>query len=299
MVDYSKWDKMDFGSSSDEEECVAERGEVTGDCDSEESTGATGVPPSLQDILEANGGVTVRGTGGTRVTKLARPTSVTFGGKEAAPRLSDPAATAVGNTLDGVSLDDDTLEFNKWCRNGGINGDVFAWSQSPEEVTVYVFVPLGLPAKSIQVALSNEAGLVVKSAEKTYVQGLLAFEIDNPEDEYDIDWEVLDVPRPDPSLFPAYIGVDGRPAADGDGRAPLVSSIFPGRAIRVSMKKKAVPGGISVIVWWNRILKVDAPIDVTKLPDRKKLEETQKVWREAHKIFEQTKHGPRETTVTE
>ena len=297
MVDYSKWDKMDFGSSSDEEECVTERGEVPEDCDSRgQAGGGTRVSSSLQDILEANGGVTVPGTGGTRVTKLAKPTSVTFGGKEAAPRVGGPEATAAANTLDGASLDD-TSEFKKWCRNGGINGDVFAWSQSPEEVTVYVFVPQGLPAKSIQVALSNEAGLVVKSAEKTYVQGPLAFEIDNPEDEYDIDWEVLSVPRPDPSVFSACIGVDGMPAADGTGRALLVSSIFPGRAIRVSMKKKAVPGGISVIVWWNRILKVDVPIDVTKLPDRKNLEETQKVWREAHKIFEQTQRGSRETTV--
>merc|ERR1712137_339313 len=83
------------------------------------------------------------------------------------------------------------------------------------------------------------------------------------------DWEFKVAPEEDPDWE----------LRDLDGR----------RVLRLTVKKAVMPGGLSVVIWWSRVLKGDPAIDVGQISDRKKgaSESFAKAWNEAHLQFKE------------
>jgi len=142
--------------------------------------------------------------------------------------------------------------------NGGVVGDRYCWSQTKEAVEVSVFVPEGTRAKSVQVDAS-ETHMSIRVAGRELLAGEWEFKIAPEEDP---DWEVRDIEN-------------------------------NRRAVRLTVRKAVMPGGLSIVVWWKRLLKGEPEIDVTKIQGRKReaSESFAKAWQEAHVQFrEQTKN---------
>jgi len=61
------------------------------------------------------------------------------------------------------------------------------------------------------------------------------------------------------------------------------------RVVHLTLRKKVMPGGFSIVIWWKRLLKGDPGIDVTDLEGRKteKSQEFKKAWEEAHVKFKE------------
>ena len=85
-----------------------------------------------------------------------------------------------------------------------------------------------------------------------------AYSVIQPEDAYDTEWELIAVPN-DPKKR---------------------------KAVLIHLKKKPIPGGISVILWWSKCFEAEKnEIDVSKIPERVKYADSQKAWLEAHDMF--------------
>lgn len=136
--------------------------------------------------------------------------------------------------------------------NGGVVTDRYCWSQTKESVEVNVYVPEGTKSKAVVVDAS-ETCMSIAVAGKVLLAGEWEFKIAPEEDP---DWEVRDI--------------------EG-GR----------RAVRLTVRKSAMPGGLSVVIWWKRVLKGEPEIDVSKIQGRKKeaSESFAKAWQEAHVQF--------------
>jgi len=135
--------------------------------------------------------------------------------------------------------------------SGARVGDRYAWSQTKDSLEVNVFVEEGTKAKDVDVAVS-EAKVNIK------VRGLSVFEGE---------WEYKVLPDEDPDW-------------------EMVSSNGQ-RAVRLTVRKADLPGGMSIVVWWQRVLKGEPAIDVSKIQGRK-LEASEsfaKAWKEAHIQF--------------
>lgn len=135
--------------------------------------------------------------------------------------------------------------------NGGVVEGRYSWFQTRETVEVNVFAPEGTKAKAVEVKVS-ETGVCVTASGAKLLEGDWEFKV---EPEEDPDWEVREF----------------------EGR----------RVVRLSVRKATVPGGLSVVVWWKRILKGDPGIDVEGIAERKKekTENFAKAWEEAHVAF--------------
>eukprot|EP00927_Polykrikos_kofoidii_P076717 TRINITY_DN73757_c0_g1_i1.p1 TRINITY_DN73757_c0_g1~~TRINITY_DN73757_c0_g1_i1.p1 ORF type:complete len:361 (-),score=81.76 TRINITY_DN73757_c0_g1_i1:67-1080(-) len=151
--------------------------------------------------------------------------------------------------------------------SGGIVADRYSWSQLRETVEVKVFLPLGTKAKNVTVMVT-ETSVDIRANGVSVLAGEWEFKVAPEEDP---DWELTD-------------------AGGSDGR----------RAVRLTVRKGAMPGGLSVVVWWKRLLKGDPCIDVSAIPGRKKeaSESFAKAWGEAHTLFRE-KVKQREKIVIE
>lgn len=166
-------------------------------------------------------------------------------------QIQESSNTSSGNngekTLDAKRSATDLRK----AKNGGVVDDRYSWSQSQETVEVHVFVPDSTRAKAVAVDVTEKRGRIAIDGQ-TVFEGEWEFQIEVDEDP---DWEVLDM----------------------DCR----------RVVRLSIRKKRMPGGLSVVVWWRRVLKGDPEIDVSTIDERKKekSESFAKAWQEAHVQF--------------
>ena len=143
MVDYSKWDKMQFDSDDEEQD-------------------ATRMDQKMYQDFSGIGR-TVTGKSGVKVTKLDSTSSVTFGGGNRGKVVADvdklkssaTTATAQGcKTEKTVVFDSD---FKTWTRNGALHGEQYAWSQTRNEVDVYIFVPSHIKGKDLDVQVLEKS----------------------------------------------------------------------------------------------------------------------------------------------
>jgi len=136
--------------------------------------------------------------------------------------------------------------------NGAIVGDRYRWTQTRDSVDVYIFVPDGTKAKAVVVKVLSDIKVSISVGGVEVFAGDWEFKVDPEEDP---DWEVK----------------------DDSGR----------RAVKLTVKKAAVPGGLSVVVWWKRVLKGDPGIEVDKIEGRKTEanEKFAQAWKEAHVLF--------------
>ncbi|CAJ1418100.1 unnamed protein product [Effrenium voratum] len=140
--------------------------------------------------------------------------------------------------------------------NGGMVEDRYAWSQNKETVEINLFVPEDAKAKDMKVDVS-ETHLNISMASRPLLCGEWEFKVAPEEDP---DWEL--------------------------------KSCHGRRALRLQVRKAAMPGGMSVAVWWSRVLKGEPAIDVKGIEgrkrDRDKSEEFQKAWSDAHAMFKES-----------
>ncbi|CAE7279765.1 BOB2 [Symbiodinium natans] len=138
-------------------------------------------------------------------------------------------------------------------QNGGCVEDRYVWSQTKEAVEINLFVAPDTKSKDVQVHIS-ESHLKIAASGQVLLEGDWEFKV-CPEE--DADWELV--------------------------------SCRGQRALRLLVRKAVMPGGLSVAVWWSRILKGEPSIDVQGIEgrqrDRDKSQEFQKAWGEAHAMF--------------
>eukprot|EP00929_Paragymnodinium_shiwhaense_P053081 TRINITY_DN26575_c0_g1_i2.p1 TRINITY_DN26575_c0_g1~~TRINITY_DN26575_c0_g1_i2.p1 ORF type:complete len:346 (+),score=75.73 TRINITY_DN26575_c0_g1_i2:62-1099(+) len=135
--------------------------------------------------------------------------------------------------------------------NGATVGERYRWTQSREIVEMHIYVPETTKSKDVTIKVT-ESTCDVRVSGNSVFSGAWEFKVDPEEDP---DWEL----RHD------------------DGR----------RAIRLLVRKAQLPGGMSIAVWWKRVLKGDPAIDVSGIQGRKReaSESMAKAWAEAHAMF--------------
>eukprot|EP00930_Biecheleria_cincta_P085295 TRINITY_DN74693_c0_g1_i1.p1 TRINITY_DN74693_c0_g1~~TRINITY_DN74693_c0_g1_i1.p1 ORF type:complete len:310 (-),score=85.52 TRINITY_DN74693_c0_g1_i1:30-959(-) len=162
-------------------------------------------------------------------------------------------ATSHGSSLSAASNGAGAPKEDSRHQNGGVVEDRYRWTQTKESVEVFVFVADGSKARDVKVEVSD-TNLCISLCGKQLLAGDWEFKV---EPEADPDWELV---------------------ADS-GR----------RALRLLVRKAPMPGGLSVAVWWSRLLKGEPCIDVKGLEarknDREKSDQFAKAWSEAHAMF--------------
>ena len=222
------------------------------------------------------------------ITKLNQTSSITFGGNSNNKDKSNnvtfsPTYENILNTQQqkksssNVNEDKDKYdpEFKSWAINGAVVDNKYAWSQTKDTVSMYIFIPsdtrgkdviIELLEKSLKIKLKATKGTMTtvdknnknNKQGELFINGEFAYSIVEPEDMYDIEWEIIKIP------------------GDPQNR----------KAISIQLKKKPLPGGFSVILWWNKCFTNESKeIDVSKIKARKNYSDTKKVWDEAHKMF--------------
>lgn len=278
MVDYSKWDKLDI---SDDEEpkprphvskfdapqtvTIGGQGQAAADVEMEdddddepfetEDDGLVDGDDRREDVLQcrALGERALRNGDVSEGIRLLEK-AMRLGG---CPGLEDTlrAARARAESVDATPTPARSQEPKADEMNGGLVPDKYAWSQTKETVELNLFIPEDAKAKDVEV-LVTETTLKISLAKVVLFAGDWEFKV---EPEEDPDWELK----------------------LRDGR----------RVLRLSVRKAPLPGGFSVSVWWSRVLKGEAAIDVKDLEgrkrDREKSDEFKKAWTEAHDMFKE------------
>lgn len=149
-------------------------------------------------------------------------------------------------------------------RNGGLVEGRYAWRQTKDSVVVEVFVADGTKAKDVKVQV-EDTKVCITAAGIPALAGEWEFKVEPDEDAND--WEMCNC----------------------HGR----------RAVRLTVRKAKLHGGLSVVVWWKRVLKGDPEIDTTKIEDRKKgaSESFSKAWEEAHIKFRESVQAREKTVI--
>ena len=157
-------------------------------------------------------------------------------------------------------------EFKLWAVNGALINDQYVWSQTKDTITLHIFIPSNVKGKDVDIELL-EKSLKIKlktnlnttnEDEDYFIEGEFVYSIVEPEDKYDIDWEIIEI----------------------------VNDPMERKAIAIELKKKPIPGGMSIILWWNKCFTNELnEIDLSKIKERKQYADTAKVWNEAHEMF--------------
>jgi len=136
--------------------------------------------------------------------------------------------------------------------HGGTVEGRYSWSQTRETVEVNIFVPEATKAKAVNRVRVTEEGVQVDVSGSPVLKGDWEFKV---EPEEDPDWEVR--------------SLEGR------------------HVLRLTIRKQPLPGGLSVVVWWRRVLKGDPAIDISVADEKQKerADKFSKAWTEAHAAF--------------
>lgn len=279
-IDYSKWDKMDYGDSSDESANEEEPGrprvtrldgpsKVTRDADgvitidssssaSASAAAAASVPAKMNDKS-----ITSAATAATAPSNMASNTG-------AAPQIFKSSQPTLDERL---------------TKNGGHFSDeqtqsrIF-WSQDRHEVIVSIeFDAKKIKSRNIRVEVNGmlpygerEAAVVSGGGAEAYgklrvtaklddrgenttlLEGNLTHKIHLAEDEDDIEWEIL--------------SEDNRKLA------------------RITLRKAVPMAG--VVLWWDQILQHRPKIDLSSIDGRAKQSVgMESAWEEAHRLFKE------------
>jgi len=287
-IDYSKWEKMDYGASSDEEEGSSAE-------------------------LSAGGEEEPAGAGRPRITRLDGPSRVTRDADgmitidSTQPQTSQTASPGSTNLVTGATasksaetssqkqapqpelIKSSQIHLNKrLTKNGGqftdeaTQSQIF-WSQDRQEVTVNIeFDPCHIKSKDIHVVASGmvpygERNAAVGGGGETHgklkvmaivdgentamtlLEGELPHKIHLAEDEEEVEWEIL----------------------TEDDRKFVV----------VTLRKAAPMAG--VVIWWDCILQHCPKIDFSSIEGRSKESSgssgagMESAWEEAHRLFKE------------
>ena len=205
VVDYSRFEKIAAGVSSDEQS-----DEGDDEWYDEHGGGPDGGGPADQP-----------GAAQAQAVQAAQAPKAAAGGAKALVAPGAPDAERL------------TL-------NGGAAAS-YLWSQTKNSVTISVFVPAGTRAKGTEVAVAASRLKITTPA-----LGALGFDaelwtdIELPEDDDDVDWEIVDV-KDDPEAR---------------------------RVISVTLRKTAKFGS-AIVMWWKAAVKGGPEIDVSTIKDRK------------------------------
>eukprot|EP00300_Choanocystis_sp_HF-7_P015994 c19257_g1_i1.p1 GENE.c19257_g1_i1~~c19257_g1_i1.p1 ORF type:complete len:285 (+),score=65.50 c19257_g1_i1:41-895(+) len=143
----------------------------------------------------------------------------------------------------------------------GGHEDSHWWSQTANDVTVSIVLPLDTRAKELRFDELSEKRLRFCFGKDGVFDRAWAYPIEKPQDEDGefLDWEVKTVRN-----------------AQGDNH----------RIFHATFRKKSVAG---VVVWWKRAFQGDQEIDVTKIESRAKrinqLDTNSTAWAKAHDMF--------------
>lgn len=146
-----------------------------------------------------------------------------------------------------------TDPFSVFSRNGGVVAERYIWSQTPEEVTVRIFVPPEVSARDVKLVVTEDKLSLRLNSGRVILEGDWDFRIEPEEDD---DWEVTNI----------------------DNR----------RAVRVTVRKK-IPMAHQMRIWWSRVLKGEPAIDVKQIEGRLNKDPNAfgKAWAEAHAMFKE------------
>ena len=299
-IDYSKWDKMDYGDTSDEDD--QEETLSIGEGDAQAMVSGTTQPAAA-------------GAGRPRVTRLDGPSRVTRDADgmitidntqpQASP-MASPSTTHVSKKQPQLVKRSQSNLNQRLTKNGGQFTDeatqspIF-WSQDRKEVTIHIEFDAGkIKSKDIRVIASGmvaygERNAAVGGGEyngklrvtarvdngngnatKTLIEGELPHKIHLAEDEDEVEWEIL----------------------SEDDRKFVV----------VTLRKAAPMAG--VVIWWDRVLKHCPKIDLSGIEGRNKKSSDgsgarmESAWEEAHRLFKEkvkagTLHQQHKVDITE
>mmetsp|Transcript_33911 Transcript_33911/g.72401 ORF Transcript_33911/g.72401 Transcript_33911/m.72401 type:complete len:344 (-) Transcript_33911:263-1294(-) len=152
-------------------------------------------------------------------------------------------------------------------RNGANCGE-YLWRQTEREVEISVLVPPGTRAKDLTPALlhpttfesKQRVVLGARATAQPFFERVLAYPVEQPEDDTDLTWEVTD-----------FEPLGGR------------------RVLRLTLNKQEMHG---VVIWWTRAFNGETELDPSSaFPDRKraaKAADHQAVWEQAQQMFKES-----------
>ena len=254
---YSKWDSMQVDDSDEEDEEDEEDDDLT-------IAGKEAITRHVQGKA-AGGSSAPTGKAAGGPSTPAEPADdddstddedvgVGHGGNEAEIKRLRLAAAA----------GEAAAKLEKLTRNGA-HRDGYLWRQTETEVLLSVLLPPGTrgPALRVEVrkpltaAMDERARVVVavRGAAAPALDAELAYPVELPDEDDDLDWEVTDYEEPN--------GL---------------------RLLQLTLRKQ-VPHG--VVLWWTRALKGEEPLDASAFQDRRqRLKPGQPdPWKEATEAF--------------
>lgn len=296
-IDYSKWDRMDYGSDSDS------------DSNDIDDASASGLPRVTK--LDAPSTIqTSAKDGSISIVSSASPSSQRCQKKEGDDDDDDVVDDSIRtskkiefvNSTSSTDKSDGTFKMSVLViltQNGGqwidpITHSPLFWSQNRHEVIFNIaFDPSTCIVKDIKLkvegavpysqrfsAVGTGAGdegcgsMVVEATNgKILLKGQLPHFVHFPEDEEQLDWEVIDP-------FEEY---PGQPIDFS-----IIKEFSCKKLLRITMMK-AVPM-VGVTMWWSQPLSHFPKIDVNSIEGRRTSDRQDKlknVWDEAHSIFQQ------------
>ena len=270
-IDYSKWDKVDYGDSSDESDCL-------------DHPRVTRLDGPARVTRDADGMITIDRSSAGPLAVASRPPTTEAGFITTAPtatNISDAPSNADAAAPQVVPLASQSALNDKLTTNGGrfvdeqTKSHIF-WSQDRQEVIVSIeFVADKIRSRNIHVeatglisygernaavAGSDDDGQLKVTAKMdsgetvNLLEGDLTHKVHLAEDEDDIEWEIL---------------------SEGDRKFVCITL------------RKAVPMA-GVVVWWDQILKHCPKIDLSSIRGRAKdSASVENAWEEAHRMFKE------------
>ena len=304
-IDYSKWDKMDYGDSSDEDD--EGKGSSVGEGDHAQAM--------VSGTTQPAGAGAAAGAGRPRVTRLDGPSRVTRDADgmitidrtqpQALP-MTSASATRVSQKQPQLIKRSQSNLHQRLTKNGGQFTDEATqsqiyWCQDRQEVIIHIEFDAGeIKSKDIQVIASGMVAYGERNAAvgggdcngklrvtakvdngngnttKTLIEGELPHKIYLAEDEDGVEWEIL---------------------TEADRKFVVVTL------------RKAVPMA-GVVIWWDCILKHCPKIDLGGIEGRNKQSSNssgdgmESAWEEAHRLFKEkvkagTLHQQHKVDITE
>ena len=261
---YSKWDSMQVDDDSDEE-----YDEEYDDGDDLAAAGKEAITHHVQSKAAGGPSAPAEPRGGDDDSAAADDSGVGHGGDETEiERLRAAAASEAA----APPVKEAESKLQKLTRNGA-HRDGYLWRQTEADVLLSVLLPSGTrgPAMRVNVrkpltAATDERARVVvavRGAAAPALDAELAYPVELPDDDDELDWEVTDFDEPN--------GL---------------------RLLQLTLRKQ-VPHG--VVLWWTRALKGEEPLDASALQDRRqRLKPGQEdPWKEAMETFKAriSEHG--------
>lgn len=273
-IDYSKWDKMDYGDSSDEESAGPGRPRVTR------------LDGPARVTRDADGMITIGSNSAAPLAVASRP--------PIAEGSSITNAAAVTTSSDASSNPDSAAEQesalkDKLTTNGGRFVDeqtksrIF-WCQDRQEVIVSIeFDADKIKSRNIHVEATGlipygerNAAVAGSDGDGAYGQLKVTAKMDSGETV---------------NLLEGGLTHKAHLAEDEDDIEWEISSECDRKFVRVTLRKAVPMAG--VVVWWDQILQHSPKIDVCSIRGRaKQSASVENAWEEAHRMFkEKVKKG--------